>query len=122
MAFVAMKEAGYRKAKEDQTKGYSLYHASKARAKRKNLYHDLTIEHIEAIWPEDDRCPVFGIRLAKGDGRATDNSPSLDRIDNTKGYEVGNVAVISFRANTIKNSSSVEELMAIINYIQEYQT
>lgn len=56
-------------------------------------------------------CPILGIELAYnfGKGRALANSFSLDRIDNTKGYVPGNVAVISWRANMIKSSGTAEE-------------
>ena len=47
-----------------------------------------------------------------------ENSPSLDRIDNSKGYVPGNIAVISMRANMIKNNASLVELKAIVAYIE----
>ncbi len=43
---------------------------------------------------------------------------SLDRIDNSKGYIPGNVAVISWRANLIKNSSTLEELEAVVAWLR----
>jgi hypothetical protein len=43
----------------------------------------------------------------------------LDRIDNNEGYVKGNVAVISFRANTLKNNATAEELRAIADYMDE---
>jgi hypothetical protein len=51
-----------------------------------------------------------------------DSSPSLDRIDNSKGYVKGNVAVISFRANTLKNNATADELRAIANFMDEAMT
>ena len=61
--------------------------------------------HIPAV------CPVLGIPIEKrfnADGKkgAYPNSPSLDRIDNLKGYEKGNIQVISSKANSMKNSAS----------------
>jgi len=47
-----------------------------------------------------------------------DNVPSVDRIDPTKGYIKGNVEVISWRANHLKNNATVEELEAIVNYMK----
>lgn len=43
--------------------------------------------------------------------------PSLDRTDNRKGYVRGNVRVISFRANQIKNDASADELRALAEYV-----
>ena len=62
-------------------------------------------------------CPVLGIPLVPGKGRHTDSSPSLDRIDPSKGYVPGNVQIISNRANRIKNDASIAELQQIIRYM-----
>ena len=51
-----------------------------------------------------------------------ENFPSLDRIDNSKGYVPGNIAVISMRANMIKNNATLAELKAIVAYIEASQS
>jgi len=57
-------------------------------------------------------CPILGIPIIK---EVTDKSgpkatsPSIDRIDNSKGYIKGNVQVISNKANTMKGNSTPEE-------------
>ena len=61
-------------------------------------------------------CPVFHIPLFLTDGKRTDNSYSLDRIDNTKGYIKGNVMVVSWKANRIKNDSSIKDLETLVNF------
>ena len=45
-------------------------------------------------------------------------SPSIDRIDSTKGYTKDNIQIISWRANRIKNDSTPEELMQIATYMR----
>jgi hypothetical protein len=45
----------------------------------------------------------------------------LDRIDNSKGYVPSNIAVISMRANMIKNNATLAELKAIVAYIEASQ-
>jgi hypothetical protein len=73
-----------------------------------------------------DVCPALGITL-NYDGQETsgwtrtDNSPSIDRIDSNKGYELGNIQILSWRANRIKNDSTPEELMKIAKYIESLQ-
>lgn len=88
---------------------------AKKRSKIKGLEYDLEKEDI--VVP--DICPVLGIPLFVGEGSRTHNSPSLDRIDNTKGYTKNNVAVISLRANTLKNDATLEELQLIVKYMEE---
>lgn len=58
-----------------------------------------------------DNCPVLGIPLDYGTpAKNFEATPSIDRIDNTKGYVTGNVLVISTRANTLKRDASRDEL------------
>lgn len=72
---------------------------------------DLTIDDL-AI-PEV--CPALGIPIIPGDPEKW-QSPSIDRIDPTRGYVKGNIAIISFRANQIKSNSSVEEMEKVLKY------
>lgn len=58
-------------------------------------------------FPIPATCPVLGIPL---DRRTPDHIPSLDRIDNKRGYVPGNVIVVSLRANKLKRDATIEEL------------
>jgi hypothetical protein len=92
---------------------------ARTRASRKGVEFSITVDDLE--WPEV--CPVFGYRLiygAIGGRRGLQNSASLDRVDNTKGYVPGNVVIISLRANCIKRDASLEELKQIVAYMQEH--
>ena len=90
---------------------------AKSRAKRFGIAFNLKVEDI--IIPE--YCPVLGIKLVSniGGGSERDFTPSLDRIDSSKGYVKGNVKVISLRANVIKNSGTIEEHEKIIAYMKQ---
>lgn len=74
-----------------------------------------------------DHCPILGIKLnydgtnesKSGYSGRMDNSPSIDRIDSNKGYTADNIHVISWRANRIKNDSTVEELRLLANYMEK---
>jgi hypothetical protein len=74
---------------------------------------------LEAAWPKGHRCPVFGwpLFLGKRNGHVNPASPSLDRIDHTRGYEPGNVRIISFRANTLASDASPEELAQVARWL-----
>lgn len=62
-------------------------------------------------------CPILEIELKYGTNKAADNSPSVDRIDNSKGYVKGNIHIISYRANRLKGDGSLEELTRIVEYL-----
>lgn len=65
-------------------------------------------------------CPVLGIPLALDCiPKTKDSSPSLDRIDNTKGYVKGNVIVVSFKANRIKADATWQELRRISDFYKD---
>ena len=50
------------------------------------------------------------------------NSASLDRIDSTKGYIKGNLQIISFRANTVKNNLTLDEMKMIVSNWERLET
>lgn len=58
-------------------------------------------------------CPILGIELIISNNGPTDKSPSLDRIDSSKGYIKGNIRIISNRANRIKSDATYDELKLI---------
>ncbi len=91
--------------------------AAMNRVKKKGL--EINIDISDIIIPE--YCPILGVKLIVKRGQGCgphDASPSLDRIDSSKGYIKGNVQVISTRANLLKNNATVEELKSIIRYME----
>lgn len=94
---------------------YLINHA-RIRAKKHGLEFDLTEEDLGCI---GTHCPVLGIPYNLAACHATkDYSPSLDRIDNAKGYIKGNVQVISWRANRLKSNGTIEEFEKIAAYLR----
>lgn len=53
-------------------------------------------------------CPLLGIPIIAGS--RSDNSPTIDRIDPRFGYILGNVWIVSRKANTIKSDATIEEV------------
>lgn len=90
----------------------TLLNRARGSAKERNLEFNLTIEDI--VIP--DKCPALGIALDSSAKPRSYNKPSLDRIDNTKGYVKGNVVVVSWRANVLKRDASIDELSAIASF------
>jgi len=91
-----------------------MFRGARQRAKSRGLDFSISVDDI--VVP--DVCPALGIPLVRDNIKPCNNSPSLDRKDNSKGYIKGNVHVISRRANTIKNDSTIEELKMIIAYME----
>src|SRR5208337_4370856 len=90
-----------------------LLDGAKRRSKERNLPCLITIEDISV--PEC--CPILGIKLERSPERCSGGSPSLDCIIPELGYVPGNVAVISFKANTIKNNASLQELEQVVQWL-----
>ena len=102
----------YRRRNPDR----NLHRSAKARAKNKNIPFDL--DYTDIVIP--DKCPILNITLVSGvdtGAGGNENSPSLDRIDNTKGYIKGNIQVISNKANSMKFTATPEELLLFADWI-----
>lgn len=98
-----------------------LLNAARYRAKRRNIDFNLDLEDIKI----PVYCPVLGIELKQHrEGVRSGyyfDSPSIDRIDNNKGYLKDNILVISQKANLIKNNAnSSDELRAVADYIDKF--
>lgn len=91
-----------------------LFYTAKRRAIKKGMEFNLEISDI--IIPLI--CPILKIPLKMNFNKRNNNSVSLDRIDNNKGYIKNNIQIISWRANWIKNNASLEELKALVNFME----
>lgn len=90
-------------------------HAARTRSQKNGWAFDL--EEKDVVIPSV--CPVLGIPLSSSGEKK--NHPSLDRINNAKGYVKGNVAVISHRANLLKSDATIPELRAILAYMEAHE-
>ncbi|MND45308.1 hypothetical protein D3C80_361630 [compost metagenome] len=86
----------------------AILERAKQRARRQGIPYSLRRQDI--VLPT--RCPVLGLPLIVGEARS-DASPSLDRIDPAKGYQPGNVRVISDQANRLKGNRSLGEILRL---------
>ena len=86
----------------------------RSRARRAGIPFDLALEDVFV----PDFCPVLGIRLVWTGRAGAEDNPSLDRLVPQKGYVKGNVAVISRRANRIKNDGTRAEHERIVEWLR----
>jgi hypothetical protein len=93
---------------------------AKSRARRAGLPFDISVDTM--YWPT--HCPVLGLELSYNKAPTTkregwqnqSNTATLDRHVNELGYVLGNVNVISHRANRIKSDATPLELMQVAKY------
>lgn len=96
----------------------------RARAAKAGRACTVTEDDLRAAWPRDGKCPALGVPLAlPGADRGTSrqgprpDSATVDRIDNSRGYEPGNIAIISWHANRIKSAATASEIQAVAAWL-----
>lgn len=96
---------------------YRLWDNAMRRARKRGI--EFTIKVADVVVPT--HCPILGCELkpAIGANAPSANSPSLDRIDCRYGYVKGNILVMSFRANTLKNNATAAELQKVAAWLAE---
>jgi hypothetical protein len=103
----------------EQKYAYWRYYLPRVKidARKRNIEFNITLENIFA----PDFCPIFNTKLNySGKPNAPEEKPSLDRIDNTKGYIPGNIMVISWRANKLKADATLEQLYKAALFWKNY--
>jgi hypothetical protein len=95
---------------------YQIIREKFRRKKASNYKHEWNIEFNDLTFPT--HCPILGIELNYSASYRSDDSPSFDRIDSSKGYVKGNVVIMSWRANRIKNDGTAEEHQRIADFIK----
>lgn len=86
--------------------------SAKKRAQKDKLSFELDNAYVTSLWEEQKgKCAKTGVDL----GRIGDKwlSPSLDRIDPSKGYVKGNVQWTCWRYNDAKSNMSDDSFMAL---------
>lgn len=103
---------------QDTYKSQRLKFTSK-KAQAKRCGWEWTVSFGDLVWPT--HCPILGMELDYFAAGVQENSPSFDQIIAGKGYVVGNVQIISWRANRIKNNGTAEEHQLIANYMKSLE-
>lgn len=93
---------------------------AKFRARRGGVPFDPAIADELRALGMPTHCPVLGIPLRFAESVFDGNSPSLDRVNPSLGYVLGNVRIISDAANRAKRNSTPETLEAIARYMRAH--
>lgn len=88
-----------------------MFENKRTQCRREKIPFDLEMSDI--VIP--DVCPIFKTPFILKD---RDHSPSIDRVIPSLGYIKENIQIISLRANRIKNNASLEELKAIVEWME----
>lgn len=89
---------------------------SRSRALDASVPHSIVNTDIMEIWPTDDKCVILGIPMDSSK-ESTETSVSLDRIIPSLGYVVGNIQLISMKANAMKQDATTEELLTFSHWM-----
>lgn len=92
------------------------FRKKKANALRSGV--EFTVEFGELTFPT--HCPILGTELDYFAEHRAENTVSFDRINPSKGYVSGNVVVISWRANRIKNDGTADEHQKIADFLYQF--
>lgn len=76
----------------------------------------ITAPYIYSITP--DVCPVFGTTFVFKGNKVESESATLDRLVPELGYVPGNIAVISMKANRIKNAYGSEDILRVGEWLK----
>ena len=79
-------------------------------ARARATAHGLEFSIKQEDYPIPEICPALGIPLDWSD---KDHAPTLDRIDNSKGYTADNVVIVSNKANRAKNDLTVGQIVSL---------
>jgi hypothetical protein len=100
-------------ARKNRNHRQRLWNSSYSRARECGIEHSIKVSDI----PSPKRCRYLGVELdytlpCRRGSRRQFNAPSIDRIDPSLGYIVGNIQIISDLANRMKSDATIEQMIA----------
>jgi hypothetical protein len=104
---------------------YLKYLLAKAHVRSGYADNFLTLEYIMEIWDrQDGKCALSGEVMTHimGTGGRVNTNISIDRIDSSKGYEVGNIQLVCAIVNIMKQNMSSNELISWCKLIVSHGT
>ena len=91
-----------------------LYALAKRKAKDRGKEFSILLEDLGNV---PSVCPL--LKIAIDSYGNLDGRPSIDRIDSSKGYIPGNVWIISWKANRLKNNATIQDLKLLYENLKK---
>lgn len=114
------REAKHKWRENNPKRAWAVYvtGGAKTRAALKQVPFDLTSDYVESI--TTDVCPVFGTPFTFiGNKKIGTDSASLDRLNPAAGYVIGNVVVVSVKANMIKSAYGSADIAKVAEWLKK---
>ncbi len=86
-----------------------IFRTAKGNAKRGFREFSIEKKDVYELWEKQNGICYYTNKPMKYD-QGTYDSVSLDRIDSSKGYVIGNIALTQYKVNIMKNNANLEEL------------
>lgn len=93
------------------------------RIKSRTREFNVTVEYLKDLWNNQNICPYTGVKLVLPKTRGVNNpiySASIDRIDSSIGYVIGNIQYVSMAANYMKGAMSHEQTIELCKTIADF--
>ena len=88
---------------------------------------DITLEYLKELWEQQGGlCPFTGWELLLPKGSSYSGDPgsmyraSIDRLDNSKGYVIGNIRFISVIANYCRNTFTDDQVRLFCESVHKH--
>lgn len=92
----------------------SVFTGCKSRSKKNGREFTITKEYVLTMLKEQNgRCAMTDIILEPTTGGRNPNTISIDRIDNSKGYIIGNIQLVTKMFNECKNAYKFEDVVKL---------
>ena len=105
---------------------HALVNGARQRARARGMNLDLeviSVPGLTALLADDMKCPCCRAKMvARVEKGKHPRAISLDRVDNDKGYVVGNVAIICATCNSRKKDMSIHDLRLLVRYVENHGT
>jgi len=110
----------YANAKTYRQRNWMKYLVDKANKRKRPGSQKLTVKDVEKIWRgQGEVCALTGCTLSAAE---TYWRPSIDRIDNSKGYSKNNIRIVAWICNRIRGELLTEEFIEMCQKVTQYHS